>query len=274
MTGIVTWLVSGVVAGVLVRAGTRGPREFGLLGDVTLGCLGAVLGGWLFRRLGITAPDTGPAHIVVALGGAAMLIALLRLLRHAVMRAPVTLVPTGLDTDVHHRAHLLSDLERAVLDRLLKHEPRPHDPNQTFDAQLTFGQRVADRVATFGGSWTFIGLFMLGLVAWMLVQTDSARAFDPYPFILLNLVLSCVAALQAPVIMMSQNRLAAKDRLDARNDYEVNMRAEMEILGLHAKLDAVREREWREFLDLQREQLEILRRIEGRGTAAESEPQS
>ena len=98
----------------------------------------------------------------------------------------------------------------------------------------------------------------------MIVNEESARPFDPYPFILLNLVLSFVAALQAPVIMMSQNRLAAKDRLDARSDYEVNLRAEMEIMGLHVKLDAVREREWTDLVRLQGEQLEMLRRIEAR----------
>ena len=135
---------------------------------------------------------------------------------------------------------------------------------RTFDAQLTFGQRVADQVALFGGSWTFIGLFFLALAVWMMVQGELAHPFDPYPYILLNLVLSCVAALQAPVIMMSQNRQAVKDRVDARNDYEVNLRAEMEIMGLHAKLDAVREREWAEFLTLQRDQLEALQRIERR----------
>jgi uncharacterized membrane protein len=117
-------------------------------------------------------------------------------------------------------------------------------------------------VAEFGGSWTFIGLFLTGLVIWMIVNEELARAFDPFPFILLNLILSCIAAIQAPVIMMSQNRFAAKDRLDARNDYEVNLRAEMEITRLHAKLDEVRERDWTEFLRLQREQLAMLRRIE------------
>jgi uncharacterized membrane protein len=102
------------------------------------------------------------------------------------------------------------------------------------------------------------------MAAWMIVNEESARAFDPFPFILLNLVLSCLAALQAPVIMMSQNRQGAKDRIDARSDYEVNLRAEMEIMGLHAKLDTVREREWTDFMRLQREQLEVLQRIEAR----------
>ena len=95
-------------------------------------------------------------------------------------------------------------------------------------------------------------------------QAATSRTGGSNLSILLNLVLSCVAALQAPVIMMSQNRQAVKDRLDARNDYEVNLRAEMEIRGLHAKLDAVKEREWTEFLQMQREQLKVLRRIETR----------
>jgi uncharacterized membrane protein len=158
----------------------------------------------------------------------------------------------------------LNEFERRVLARVLGRTPTAADANLAFDAQLTFGERIADRVATFGGSWTFIVMFLTALVMWMIVNEEIARPFDVYPFILLNLVLSCVAALQAPVIMMSQNRQAVKDRLDARNDYEVNLRAEMEIMGLHAKLDAVKEREWTEFLQMQREQLKVLRRIETR----------
>ena len=151
-----------------------------------------------------------------------------------------------------------------MLERLLGRKPSTEDPNRIFDAQLTFGERIADHVARFGGSWTFIGMFVTGLVLWMIINEESTRPFDPYPFILLNLVLSFIAALQAPVIMMSQNRLSAKDRLDARTDYEVNLRAEMEIMGLHAKVDDAREREWTDFLRLQQEQLEVLRRIEAR----------
>ena len=164
--------------------------------------------------------------------------------------------------DLEKQIHVLSDFERHVWSRVLRRTPGATDTNLAFDAQLTFGQRVADRVAVFGGSWTFIGLFLLALVAWMAVQQALPHPFDAYPYILLNLMLSCVAALQAPVIMMSQNRQAAKDRLDARHDYEINLRAEMEIMGLHAKLDTVREHDWTEFLALQRDQAEILRRIE------------
>jgi uncharacterized membrane protein len=98
------------------------------------------------------------------------------------------------------------------------------DPNVVFDERLTFGERLADRVAAFGGSWTFIIIFLAAIAVWMLRNAETAVPFDPYPFILLNLVLSCVAALQAPIIMMSQNRQAAKDRLDAQHDYEVNLK--------------------------------------------------
>jgi uncharacterized membrane protein len=127
-----------------------------------------------------------------------------------------------------------------------------------FDQQLTFGQRVADRVAAFGGSWTFIGMFLLVMLMWMIWNSEDVRRFDPYPFILLNLVLSCLAALQAPVIMMSQNRQSAKDRLDARTDFEVNVRAEAEITRLHAKFDELRERDWVDLVEMQKRQILLL----------------
>jgi uncharacterized membrane protein len=117
-------------------------------------------------------------------------------------------------------------------------------------------------VATFGGSWSFIMLFLGGMGLWMLFNAEGSERFDPYPFILLNLVLSCLAALQAPVIMMSQNRQAAKDRLEAQHDYEVNLKAEMEVMGLHAKLDDLQQREWARLLEIQERQIEALARIE------------
>jgi uncharacterized membrane protein/uncharacterized membrane protein YeaQ/YmgE (transglycosylase-associated protein family) len=250
----------------LVRVAMGSRRDFGILGDLTLGSLGGLVGGWLFRYLGVTAPDGSVTHVVVAVSGAATLVAGLRLLRRAVHATGVITLPAAvaLEADLENQVRVLNDFERRVLGRLLRKKPSTEDPNRMFDAQLTFGERIADHVAAFGGSWTFIGLFVTGLVFWMITNEESARPFDPYPFILLNLVLSFVAALQAPVIMMSQNRLSAKDRLDARNDYAVNLRAEMEIMGLHAKLDAVREREWTDILRVQQEQIEALRRIEAR----------
>jgi uncharacterized membrane protein len=117
------------------------------------------------------------------------------------------------------------------------------DPHALFDERLTFGQRLADRVATVGGSWGFIIGFGVFLGAWAILNTVilAAHAFDPFPFIFLNLMLSMLAALQAPVIMMSQNRQAAKDRFEARLDYETNQRAETQIEALHDKIDALRE---------------------------------
>ncbi len=130
------------------------------------------------------------------------------------------------------------------------------------DAGATPGQRAADAVASFGGSWTFIAIFALTLVAWIgsnsliLVQYD--KSFDPYPYILLNLFLSMLAAIQAPIILMSQNRHAEKDRLNAEHDYEVNLKAELEIMLLHEKLDLLREGQWGELLTIQKEQLRLL----------------
>ncbi len=263
MRTVLTWMLSGFVAGWIARVSMGSRREFGAVGDLALGSLGGLVGGWLFRRFGVTAPDGRIVHVFAALTGAALLVAAPRLLRRLAAVGMPPFPPLGVEGDLTP-AGLLNDLERRVLARMLKRKPSADDPNRVFDAQLTFGERVADQVARFGGSWTFIGLFFLALLVWMMVNAEIVRAFDPYPFILLNLVLSCVAALQAPVIMMSQNRMAEKDRLDARSDYEVNLRAEMEIMGLHAKLEAMKEREWAEFLALQREQLDALRRIEAR----------
>ena len=133
------------------------------------------------------------------------------------------------------------------------------------EEMLTFGQRVADRVATFGGSWTFIIIFGFILVVWMTVNSYALRAllqwgkkpFDEYPFILLNLVLSTLAALQAPVIMMSQNRQASKDRLKADLDYEVNLKAELEVAQLHSKIDRVYEQMQAHFAHLEKDKSAI-----------------
>jgi uncharacterized membrane protein len=131
-----------------------------------------------------------------------------------------------------------------------------------FEARPGLGARAADRVAAFGGSWTFVGLFAGIVLAWValngLLMLRQGRAFDPYPFILLNLFLSMLAAIQAPVILMSQNRQAEKDRIRAEHDYEVNLKAELEIMLLHDKLDALRQTQWADLLRIQREQLALL----------------
>lgn len=137
--------------------------------------------------------------------------------------------------------HELDNEEVRVLEKIHSRLPISQDAADVADARATFGDRLSDRVAAVGGSWSFIIGFSLVLLGWMLLNTDIlshwGRAFDPYPYIFLNLLLSTLAAIQAPVIMMSQNRQAAKDRLAASLDYEVNLRAELEILRVHEKLD-------------------------------------
>ena len=120
-----------------------------------------------------------------------------------------------------------------------RRNPQIRDVNEVFEERLTFGERLADRVAAIGGSWTFIIGFGLFLFAWAVLNAVVLvrHAFDPFPFIFLNLMLSMLAALQAPIIMMSQNRQASKDRLEARLDYETNLRSEAEIASLHDKID-------------------------------------
>jgi uncharacterized membrane protein len=132
-------------------------------------------------------------------------------------------------------------------------------------ASATFGQRAADAVARFGGSWTFIGLFGATLVSWVALNSfilvNHGRVFDSYPYILLNLVLSMLAAIQAPIILMSQNRQAQKDRQIAEHDYEVNLKAELEIMLLHEKLDRLREDQWSSLLATQQEQIRLLEKL-------------
>jgi len=125
--------------------------------------------------------------------------------------------------------------------------------------QLTFGQRVADRLVEVAGSWGFIIGFGIVLVTWILLNTVApVRHWDVYPFILLNLFLSMLAAIQAPVIMMSQSRQEARDRIRAEHDYEVNLKAELEIRQLHQKLDGLREKQWEELLTIQKQQIDLL----------------
>ncbi|MBL3530626.1 DUF1003 domain-containing protein [Companilactobacillus zhachilii] len=136
--------------------------------------------------------------------------------------------------------------------------------NETMSGKRTTGEKLADAVAKFGGSWGFIITFTIILVIWMTINVVHLFGvnFDPYPFILLNLFLSCVAAVQAPIIMMSQNRQADRDRVDSENDYKTNMKSEMEIRILHEKLDQLNEVQWPHILDMQKMQIEVLSEIE------------
>lgn len=161
--------------------------------------------------------------------------------------------------------HDISELEKRVVQTVIERKLIARDPNRSFADDRTFGERIADRVASFGGSWTFIIIFGSILLVWVVLNSfvlvRYGDNFDPYPYILLNLFLSMLAALQAPVIMMSQNRQAIKDRLDAQHDYEVNLKAELEILGLHQKLDDLREQKWIDLVALQQRQIELLEKI-------------
>ena len=133
--------------------------------------------------------------------------------------------------------------EAKVLHHIHHVQHTSRDVGDIVDEQATFGEHLSDKVAAVGGSWKFIMVFAAVLLGWMLLNSQIlgtlGKAFDPYPFIFLNLMLSTVAAIQAPIIMMSQNRQSAKDRIAAAHDYEVNLRAELEILRLHAKIDAL-----------------------------------
>ena len=162
----------------------------------------------------------------------------------------------------HGRVNLTA-LERSLLERLSRRPPLSRDPHADYEERLTFGQRLADQIARFGGSWGFILLFMLVLAAWVLINTVVLlrHPFDPYPFIFLNLILSMLAAVQAPVIMMSQNRQAEKDRVTAAHDYEVNLKAELEIMALHEKLDRMRDEQLAALLVEQHRQLALIERL-------------
>jgi uncharacterized membrane protein len=140
--------------------------------------------------------------------------------------------------------------------------------NIEFDEKLTFGERLADRFADFAGSWLFIVLFFIVLIAWIGVNSFilAFRPFDPYPFILLNLILSCLAAIQAPIIIMSQNRQEAKDRLQAQHDYQVDLKAEVEIQNLHEKLDHLLLNQGQRLLEIQKIQIELMEELLSRKT--------
>ncbi len=137
----------------------------------------------------------------------------------------------------------LSSGEKKVIESIAESTSVSENVNETFQDNLTFGQRAADKIAAFGGSWSFIGLFSAFILGWILINTVwllSDEPFDPYPFILLNLGLSSLAAFQAPIIMMSQNRQVAKDRLEQKATYEINLKLELELMRVHEKLDELK----------------------------------
>jgi uncharacterized membrane protein len=157
----------------------------------------------------------------------------------------------------------LSALDQEVIESLQEHEILSADISTQFERKLTFGERLSDRIAEFGGSWRFLISFGAVLFIWICVNgvVLVTHAFDPYPFILLNLILSCLAAVQAPIIMMSQNRAEARDRLRAENDYKVNLKAELEIRHLHEKLDHLLRRQYNRLFEIQQIQIELLEEI-------------
>ena len=159
----------------------------------------------------------------------------------------------------------LSVLEEDVLKSLKEHELVANNVEKEFDeARRTLGERISDLLAAFGGSWTFIGAFALIMTVWILWNTlATAKPPDPYPFILLNLLLSGLAALQAPVIMMSQKRQESRDRLRASSDYKVNLKAELEIRHLHEKIDHLLRKQSQRLFEIQQIQLDLMRELAG-----------
>ncbi len=157
----------------------------------------------------------------------------------------------------------LSHIEQDVVKSIKKKELLSDNTDDTVDQAFSYGQRLADKIASFGGSWTFIIIFMLFILVWMMINILYLvhRAFDPYPFILLNLILSCLAAMQAPVIMMSQNRQEEKDRERARNDYQINLKSELEIRTLHEKIDHFMQVQQEHLLEVQEIQIDMMKEL-------------
>jgi len=154
----------------------------------------------------------------------------------------------------------LTALEHEVLHSLKAHELLSADIEAGFEKRRTLGERMADGLAAFGGSWTFLILFALFLLLWIVMNSALlyVKPVDPYPFIFLNLLLSCLAAIQAPIIMMSQNRQEAKDRLRSQHDYQINLKSELEIRHLHEKIDHLMTQQWERLVQIQELQLDLI----------------
>jgi len=161
-----------------------------------------------------------------------------------------------------------STLERDVVRSMKAHELLAKNINAEFEKKATVGEKAADKIAEFGGSWSFVIFFMVVIVIWISLNVSQLmmKPFDPFPFILLNLILSCLAALQAPIIMMSQNRMEARDRMRSENDYRINLKAELEIRHLHEKMDHLLRHQWQRLLEVQQIQTELMEELIARKT--------
>ena len=157
----------------------------------------------------------------------------------------------------------LTKLEKDVIEKLTDYETISTNIEKEFDTQLTFGERLSDKIAVFGGSWRFIIIFGVILLSWIGINTYVllSKPFDPFPFILLNLILSCLAAIQAPIIMMSQNRQEARDRKRAEEDYKINLKSELELRQLHQKVDHLLIQQWERMVEIQELQVELLEEL-------------
>lgn len=154
----------------------------------------------------------------------------------------------------------LSDLEKEVVESLKEQEILSENINVSYIESLTFGERIADKVSSFGGSWKFITLFLAFIIGWMFLNTYILleKQYDAYPYILLNLILSCLAAIQAPIIMMSQNRRADRDRIEAENDYKVNLKSELQIRQMNTKMEHFMNSQWNRLVEIQQLQADLI----------------
>jgi len=157
----------------------------------------------------------------------------------------------------------IEKLEQEVIDSIHQSDLLSKNINVSFTERLSAGAKISDKVAQFGGSWKFIITFFVILIFWIILNSIVLlnKNFDPYPFILLNLILSCIAAIQAPIIMMSQNRQESKDRIRSENDYKVNLKAEIEIRTLHEKMDHLLLDQWSRMMQIQQVQLDMLEEL-------------
>ncbi len=155
----------------------------------------------------------------------------------------------------------LTEVEASVIKALHEHEVISKLDDLDESSQLTFGQRLSDRIAEFGGSWPFIIIFTIIITMWIVWNSKAAVHFDPFPYILLNLILSCLAALQAPVIMMSQNRQQARDRIKQQQDYKINLKSEVEVRVLNEKIDKLISHQWQRLLEIQEMQMDFMEEL-------------